>query len=1105
MKKIKTRILTFVFAIFAVATCAFIATAPAAMADGYDESYLLRKALIQDLYTCYEKGGMKSSVGISSLRYIADIASDADGSDGAVKLPNGFTGINDSDLRCAELIAGYPNEVNKGTGGSFDGLIPNASTPFNTESEKVQVLEKLAYQPNANSAKNVRCANFALSLSKTANAVETDIYDTDQLCAYVDNNNNILGDASTGNNLFIGNRGGWQQGSTISPVVVFTINGNQVNTSTYGGVPSMNTRICDTGENFDTCINRINDDVNLANLSNGDRSEYYIRKSTSYQTTNGQASEFTTTSNMAFQAATNIFGTTERTFTTPEVISLYQAYLNKFATVQCTTENATGLALTNQGYVGPFVGVINGEKKEGCYAKEKDEGYPVDHIYYGVSAGSNGSLWNWSQDNKSFSDIVKFLSDNSGSNSRDLGSIISLGASDTDGQGISEDTSSASDCYSSSSALGWILCPIVEATANAVNGLYEKIVEPFLKLDVGAFNFDGGIYQAWQTFQSIANIIFVILFLVTIFSQLTGIGIDNLGIKRILPKLIIAAILVNLSYIVCEVLVDASNIVGFGAFRFFENISVQQSASVSTTQSAVTSFATLALGGTATAAGVATAWLWGPALVLPIVLTLIALLLSIIFMFVLLGARQAGVIILVITSPVAFVLYMLPNTKPIFDRWKKFFTALLLLYPLCGLLMGGSKFAGEVVMKTSDDFWPSAIASLLSVVAFFFIPTLLSSSMMAVGNLGARLSGFGQNLSRGAQNAARGGMQQSRSFKNMQERTQMRMRDRERRRLEGVVSRINRTPDSVRTDAQRRQLQFAQSQLNRMTMEDADAEVGVKALDREQAITAARSKQFNTEVDAIGTQLLNEGIAGKTGDLKAKSFNEGTAFEEGSLSDYIMNLSDATDDDAARYAAVKQLMASGHHGETAVHQVMQRLADEGRFRELSTVARAVKTDRNFGGLKGAARSTYDFVNALENGDLQFGTDQNGNGQVLMRGENAAPDSIVSRVNFDNMSEEGLVSTNKEELERYLTALESGQLSREKVARLQSLAQSALSNERLASRRKGAVEEILKDIVNKQPHPNIPAHPLNAAPDETFNVNDSRNFNGPGNNSGESGI
>ena len=61
-------------------------------------------------------------------------------------------------------------------------------------------------------------------------------------------------------------------------------------------------------------------------------------------------------------------------------------------------------------------------------------------------------------------------------------------------------------------------------------------------------------YEGWNTFRDIANVIFVILLMVVIFSQLTGVGIDNYGIKKILPKLIIAAILINLSYLICLIL-----------------------------------------------------------------------------------------------------------------------------------------------------------------------------------------------------------------------------------------------------------------------------------------------------------------------------------------------------------------------------------------------------------------------------------------------------------------------------------------------------------------------------------------------------------------------
>lgn len=313
------------------------------------------------------------------------------------------------------------------------------------------------------------------------------------------------------------------------------------------------------------------------------------------------------------------------------------------------------------------------------------------------------------------------------------------------------DNSSNSNCYDSASALGWILCPIIKATANAVDGLYESIIEPFLSINAETFNTGSGVYQAWQLFQSFANIVFVILFLITIFSQLTGFGIDNLGIKRLLPKLIIAAILVNLSYIICQALVDLSNIIGYGANHLFDNITINGENGVSTGQSAITSLISLlGLGGGATIA-VATAPIWGPSMIIPILLTLVSLLIGLVFAFVLLGARQAGVIILVFLAPIAFVLYMLPNTKPIFDKWKKAFTGLLLLYPICGLLMGGSKFAGNVLISTSKSFWVAAIGSLLSVIVFFFIPSLVRNSMTAVGNVGARISNLGQNLSRGAQ------------------------------------------------------------------------------------------------------------------------------------------------------------------------------------------------------------------------------------------------------------------------------------------------------------------------------------------------------------------
>ena len=119
-------------------------------------------------------------------------------------------------------------------------------------------------------------------------------------------------------------------------------------------------------------------------------------------------------------------------------------------------------------------------------------------------------------------------------------------------------------CYAGSGSLGWILCPVITAASGVGEFMWDQI-ESVLFVPVGEiFKDDNGVENAWKVIRDIANVIFIILFLAVIFSQLTGVGIDNYGIKKILPKLIVVAILVNLSYVICKVAIDISNIVGSG-------------------------------------------------------------------------------------------------------------------------------------------------------------------------------------------------------------------------------------------------------------------------------------------------------------------------------------------------------------------------------------------------------------------------------------------------------------------------------------------------------------------------------------------------------------
>lgn len=322
----------------------------------------------------------------------------------------------------------------------------------------------------------------------------------------------------------------------------------------------------------------------------------------------------------------------------------------------------------------------------------------------------------------------------------------------------------ADDKCKGTSGLGWLLCPIIDMVGKATTSLYENMIEPYLKIEsklLGDTNQSGR--SAWEIFRTFANIFLIILLLVVIFSQLTGVGIDNYGIKKSLPKLIAAAVLINLSYIICQLAVDLSNLLGYSLKTMFDQFATQVGIPAAHTTSAAGLTGGIGAGVVAGSVGIITAvGAWpavGGALVaaLPTVLgALVAAIFAIFFFFVLLGARQAGVIILVALSPLAFACYILPNTKNIFDMWKKAFKGLLLLYPTAGLLIGGGNFASVVILNASGDsggFWVNIIALLIGVVPFFYLPKAMRDSFSALGNLGNKISGFGKNMGNRARNA----------------------------------------------------------------------------------------------------------------------------------------------------------------------------------------------------------------------------------------------------------------------------------------------------------------------------------------------------------------
>ena len=341
-----------------------------------------------------------------------------------------------------------------------------------------------------------------------------------------------------------------------------------------------------------------------------------------------------------------------------------------------------------------------------------------------------------------------------------------------------EEASKMDPCFSKANSVGWILCPVIEILSDTTENLYTWIEDDFLSIEAGFFTGrdQTSLYGAWSGFVGIANIILVVFFLIIVFSQLTGVGIDNYGIKKTLPKIIVAAILINLSYYICELAVDVSNILGRALNDWFTAmgqglpmIDLNASDEVNTHAGLFSALKSLISGGiiATTAVTAVTAFQSGGfvAILLPLLAALVIALVAIFFFFILLGLRKAGVIILIAISPLAFVCYMLPNTKPLFSKWVKALKGLLILYPICGLLIGGGFYVSRMLMSLSSDYFMRFIAMMLTVVPFFFIPKLLTSSFAAMGNIGAKITSLGRGLGRRTSSSLDKGIRGTNRFK----------------------------------------------------------------------------------------------------------------------------------------------------------------------------------------------------------------------------------------------------------------------------------------------------------------------------------------------------
>ena len=300
-------------------------------------------------------------------------------------------------------------------------------------------------------------------------------------------------------------------------------------------------------------------------------------------------------------------------------------------------------------------------------------------------------------------------------------------------------------CYTEAGAVAWLVCPGAGFLSGIIDGAFGALQKLITIKPISADN-SSPFYVVWQYFRNLTNILFTIVLIIVIISQVTGLGISNYGIKKAAPRLIVSAFCANISFQICQIALDLSTILGTGIYNLFQDLlaaALANGAANNLIQSVSIADLTMSILGIgvvgATGIGIALAANGG-------VMGLMVMLLPVIFGGVLavisaiitMAARQALVYLLVMVSPLAFVAYTLPNTNRWWQKWYNLFFSMLIFYPSFSLLYGASQLAGTAIIASATD-WLTVILG----IAVRVLPLIMTFPMLRMsGTMLGRIDGL---------------------------------------------------------------------------------------------------------------------------------------------------------------------------------------------------------------------------------------------------------------------------------------------------------------------------------------------------------------------------
>lgn len=294
------------------------------------------------------------------------------------------------------------------------------------------------------------------------------------------------------------------------------------------------------------------------------------------------------------------------------------------------------------------------------------------------------------------------------------------------------------------SAVGSTIGYVIEIFVNLFGQLLMVLIWILIKVaQYDNFIKSPAVTTGWVIIRDICNMFFILILLVISFATL--LKLENYNVKKLLPKLLIMAVLINFSKTICGVLIDASQIVMLTFVNAFKEVGGGNLAELL----GIDKYLSLDdnLEGTASLMKIVGSY----------ILSLIYVIISVMVIFVMISVLIVRIVMLwiyIVLSPIAYLGSAFPSGQKYASMWWEEFTKNLVVGPVVAFFIWLS-FAiasttpqdlisqpepGDIVKTDNDEHAPSAALTEGGVpenmIKFMIAIAMLMGGLMAAQKAG---------------------------------------------------------------------------------------------------------------------------------------------------------------------------------------------------------------------------------------------------------------------------------------------------------------------------------------------------------------------------------